>query len=220
MILVVIATLILISVLTLWAMVTYCTPSVETFFDVSAPYISVESVVRQANTGDVVLLGGDTIGERGIRWITGCPFSHVAMVIRERGEVYLWEADLGQKTRDGPRVIRLIDKLALYSGFRVGGWKQLRNDQRPSEQDVLRCVEKMKTLEFDNVMLTWFVTYVYPLYALFKSPRTVFCTELIIMTMQYLNMMSRDKIPAAFSPADFFHSRFEVVFRPIRLFRF
>jgi hypothetical protein len=37
--------------------------------------------------------------------------------ISKKNVAYIWEADLGQKTKDGPRVIKLKDKLKLYRGY-------------------------------------------------------------------------------------------------------
>jgi len=181
--------------------------------------ISLQDILTEAKTGDIIFTSGNSFGEKGIRWCTNCPFSHVAMIIREEGIQYLWEADLGQGSKRGPRVIKLVDKLHRYSGFKIGVWKKLRC-KRPLTSDVLKCVEKFKNLEFDDLLLTWFVTYFYPLYRTVKRDEHVFCSELIVMTMQELGMMGKDIVPASIIPADFLHSRVGVEFYPAKYFKF
>lgn len=166
-------------------------------------YTSLD-VLRQAQTGDLIFLSGDSLNERFIRWVTGGAYSHVGILVRELDnttgleEVYVWEADLGQKHRSGPRSILLRDKLAHYKGLRVGGWRRCVSEL--NTEDVMNVVNKYINCEMDMVMTSWIFSY-RP-----KSPGDslpkVFCSELVALTLQDLNVIPSDRRAVTFSPKD------------------
>src|SRR5690606_7754369 len=124
--------------------------------------------------GDIILLSGDTPGEKTCRWCTGTIFSHVGFLFREKHPVtgedipYVLDCDLGQKTKSGVRVLPLRDKLHRYKGFRSGAVKKLivkKDSSRPSIEDIVRVIAKYTPIEFDNNVLSWWVSGIPSLYS-------------------------------------------------------
>ena len=175
---------------------------------------SLENVLECVDNGDLIFMAGDTRGERICRWCTGSMFSHVGMLFREKNSndedvVYIWEADLGQSTKDGPRVIKLTDKLNKYKGFRYFAYRSLNiipgcSTKRPKLEDILSIINEYGTYDFDDTMMKWWVSEKFKfLLPLFKDTNKVFCSELIALTMQRLGMIDDNKIPEWYSPESF-----------------
>src|SRR5208282_263652 len=109
-------------------------------------------------------------------------------------EIYVWEADLGQRHRSGARVVLLRDKLSRYKGLRIGGWKRcLRSINL---DDAMKVVNKYITYEMDRLMMSWLTSKRH------ESDRRVFCSELIALTLQEMNLLSRKKQAVTYSPKD------------------
>lgn len=176
-------------------------------------WTSEEELFENADNGDLILMSGNTRGERTCRWCTGSMCSHVAMLFREKhpetGEdiLYVWDSDLGQKTKEGPRVLRLDDKLKRYHGYPYLIWRKLKGP-RPSTENILRVVQDYADYEFDEKILSWWTSsgFLSPLYGLVKHENKVFCSELIAATMQHeaIEMMDKSKKAAWYSPGNFF----------------
>lgn len=183
-------------------------PSIENYITDSKEieWTSYENFLEKADNGDLILLSGDSKGERTCRWAVGCVFSHVGIIFREKEDsvdkLYIWEADIGQKSKAGPRIIRLEDKLERYKGFRVAGWTPLKGS-RPSTKDILNLVPKYVHKKLDNWMLIWLL----PNWSIFngmkKDRKTVFCGELIADSLQDLGILDRTRPAANYSPRDF-----------------
>jgi hypothetical protein len=174
------------------------------------------SLLEVVGNGDLIFFCGDTPGERTCRWCTNTMFSHVGMLFKEINPeggnevIYIWESDLGQKTKDGPRLIRLDDKLKRYHGQPYFMWRKLKSNN-PSTENIMKVVEKYKSYEFDNKMLSWWVSYPFLsfIHDIVKDEQKLFCSELIALTMQseHINMLHTEndkKYPASsYSPKDF-----------------
>jgi len=180
------------------------------------PGFSDVSFLEEVGNGDLIFFCGDTPGERTCRWCTGTMFSHVGMLFKERHPesgkelIYVWESDLGQKTKDGPRVIKLVDKLEKYHGQLHFMWRKLKKNNPPTD-NIMKVVQKYKNYEFDNKMLSWWVSYPILgfLHDFVKDEKKIFCSELIALTMQseHINMLSVEKdqsyLASSYSPKEF-----------------
>jgi len=195
-------------------------PSLEAFIEKNnISLLNIQDLLDNANNGDLIFMCGDTHFERSCRWITGSVYSHVGLLFREKDPLtnddilYIFDADMGQSYREGPRVMKLYDKLKRYHGYPYIMWRKLEcNDEIgecniPSTQQILDIVKHVKDYDFDNNMLTWFVSnnnfICRTLYSLVKNHNKIFCSELIAYTLQQLNILNNDKKPSWYSPATF-----------------
>ena len=177
---------------------------------------TLEYILKNAQNGDIILTSGDTKGEKTCRWCTGSVFSHVGFLFREvhpkthEDIVYIFDCDLGQGTKDGVRVMPLRDKLHRYGGFRVGAWKKLLSQNRPTTEKILELVPKYLPLEFDDKILTWWVAKKGEqgaLYHFLKNQQKVFCSELVASILQSLHILKKDRVPAWYCPGYFHENR-------------
>ncbi len=188
----------------------------------SLNWIDVNDFFKNADNGDLIFMSGDTLGERICRWCTGSMYSHVGILFREKhpqtGEniLYIWDSDLGQKTKDGARISTLHDKFKKYHGFPYIMWKKLSSEsKRPTTESLLNVISEYLKQDFDNNMLTYWVSEAPFLHNIIKNVNTSFCAELIAMTMQHkdINMLSSvDEnenliYPSWYSPKSFENSK-------------
>ncbi len=175
-------------------------------------WLNYEDVLNEVENGDLILLAGDTRGEKLCRKFPGSIFSHLGFTFRETkretGEdaVYVWDCDIGQGYREGVRMSLLDNKIRRYKGFRIGALKKLkvRSDRkRPKTQDIVDLYQKYKDLDFDHIIATWFLADYPKLYKLAKDPKKVFCGEMVAEVLQELGVMKKDRVPAWYVPGDF-----------------
>jgi hypothetical protein len=190
-------------------------PKIETYVEKnesSLNWLSYNDILTEVENGDLILLAGDTRGEKLCRWFPGSIFSHVGLLFREKhketGEdrVYIWDCDLGQGYKDGIRLALLDNKIRRYKGFRIGALKKLKvkaGKERPTAQDILRLYEKYENLDFDHLIATWFLADYPKLYNLAKDPQKVFCGEMVAEALQGLGIVQKDRVPAWYVPGDF-----------------
>ena len=177
-------------------------------------WVSNEEFFKEAENGDLVFASGNTRGEKTCRACTGSIYSHVGLLFREKhpetGEevLYIWDSDLGQQTKEGPRVLELKNKLERYRGYPYLMWRKLKGP-RPSTEAILRVVQDYAGHEFDNKILTWWTSegVLSPFYRWAKSDDKVFCSELVALTLQHeaVGMLDSSKRAAWYSPASFTH---------------
>ena len=173
-------------------------------------WVKLDYMLKNANNGDLVFLSGNTKGEKTCKWCTNTIYSHIGVLFREihpdTGEdtLYIWDSDLGQKTKDGPRVAKFTDKIEKYKGDKYIMWRKLTG-KRPDLDEILNIISIYSHKEFDNKILTWWVSdnILSPLYRLIKDDNMVFCSELVAMTLQDLNILDKTKKPSWFSPGSF-----------------
>jgi hypothetical protein len=106
---------------------------------------SEKELLDEVENGDLLFFTGETYGEKAIRWYSGSNFSHICMVFRdnENGSSvsFVWEADVGQRYKEGPRVMRLKEKLERWKGVKICALKKMIG-KRPSTLDILKVVER------------------------------------------------------------------------------
>ncbi len=119
-------------------------PNIEKYILGKNPFPDADNVFKYADNGDIILMSGDTRGDRICKWFSNTIFSHVGILFRENhpktGEnvLYIWDCDIGQRSREGPRVMRLDNKLKYYKGFKIAGWKKLITLNFPFRTDASR----------------------------------------------------------------------------------
>jgi len=174
-------------------------------------WLEYEDVLDKVENGDLILLAGDTHGEKLCRKFPGSIFSHVGFLFRETGgetgdAVYLWDCDIGQGYKEGVRMSLLDNKIRRYKGFRIGALKKLKaisGRQRPATKDITDLYQKYKDFEFDHVIATWFLADYPKLHKLAKDPKKVFCGEMVAEILQELGIVKKDRVPAWYVPGDF-----------------
>jgi hypothetical protein len=177
-------------------------------------WLEYEDVLNKVENGDLILLAGDTHGEKLCRWFPGSIFSHVGLLFREihketgENRVYIWDCDLGQGYKEGVRMSLLDNKIRRYKGFRIGALKKLKvlpdkGETRPKTQEIVQLFQKYKDMDFDHIIATWFLADYPKLYKIAKDPCKVFCGEMVAETLQELGIMKKDRVPAWYVPGDF-----------------
>ena len=183
-------------------------------------WLEYEDILNEVENGDLILLAGDTHGEKLCRWFPGSIFSHVGLLFREKNRetgkdvVYVWDCDLGQGYKEGVRMSILDNKIRRYKGFRIGALKKLKvnldgngNRERPKAQDITDLYQRYKNLEFDHIIATWFLADYPKLYNMAKDPEKVFCGEMAAEALQELGIMKKDRFPAWYVPGDFYRPK-------------
>ncbi|ADB04178.1 peptidoglycan peptidase [Cannes 8 virus] len=145
-------------------------------------------------TGDVLLLSGKTFPERIICFLTSCEFSHCAMVVKKDGKVWLWEADIGQGKKKGPRLIEFGQKLQRYKGYRTAAIVRI-NEELPVS-DFLKAAEKHFERPMDDVMFSYF-------FGRNKKDDSVFCSELVASTLRDSGRIKSGETCKGISPSLF-----------------
>lgn len=176
-------------------------------------WCTIDTLLKDSKNGDLIFMAGDSRGEKICRWLSSSIYSHIGMIFREihpetnEDVVYIWESDLGQKTKDGPRVIKLIDKLQLYKGFNYLMWRKLESIppyMSPTTLDIMKIVDEYKNCKFDDKMLTWLSSnYINCLTTSINRNDEFFCSELVAITLKKLNILCNDISSSYYSPGIF-----------------
>jgi hypothetical protein len=181
-------------------------------FDV-LPTATKSDLLSNVDNGDILFFAGTTFGEKSIKWYHKSEWNHCCFVFRDVDETtgldtpFILESDLGQRHRDGPRVMKLEEKLKLWKGHHIGMWRKYIFADRPNKYDILKIATNYFTGDFgfDKSMYSWFFSG-NPESKIFKSlkdPKKIFCSELVASTLQDLNILDKEKIPAWYSPQHF-----------------
>jgi hypothetical protein len=178
-------------------------PNLDSFIENTdkLTFVTLDTILKEAETGDLILMSGDTRGERVCKWFSGSVYSHVGILIKEDTDIYIWESDLGQHAKDGPRIIKFTDKLKNYKGSPYLLWRPLVCQSRPTIDTIMTIVNRYKDAQFDNRMLSWFFPFKFGEY--FKDENKIFCSELVAITLQQLNILTQSSLPTTYSPQDF-----------------
>lgn len=200
--------------------------------------VSKDYIIGNAGVCDLLFLSGNTSGEKTCRWFTGSCFSHVAMLFRTldvndstKTVAYVWESDLGCRAKDGPRVIRLKDKLKRYKGYRIGGYRKLIANSvaiKPNESQLLDIITRYVDKDFDEYIMSWFVSgnnaISQAIYNTIKNEDTVFCSELVASTLRDIKILPSDRKPSWYSPASFLYNMLRYndgySYGPLKIFDF
>jgi hypothetical protein len=206
--------LLIVGIVMMYIYIQHSAPNLEKRWNIipSNKKTTLSKFLEQADNGDIILMSGDTRGERTCRWCAGTVFSHVGFLFREihpetkEDILYIWDCDIGQKSKDGVRIMPLKEKLDRYKGFKICGWRRFVGE-RPDTKKIVDLIGNYLNLDFDSKIVTWWVSRKTPdgggLYRLFKDQTKVFCSELLAMTLQDLNILHPTRIAASYSPADF-----------------
>lgn len=164
--------------------------------------------LKKFDTGDLIFFSGNNPIEIAIKFFTGCNMTHVGLIIKENDILYVWESDIGQKHREGPRIITLDDKLKYWHGFHNIAWKKYIPEdsvtgisKRPSANQVLRIVDKYVNLPFNDNLYEWF----FNLNSNKNNiPESLFCSSLVAITLIELGILNKKMHPITWwSPAQF-----------------
>lgn len=207
-------------IISLWyGAVHFFTPKIEKL-GFSSPPPNITDILPKFRNGDILLLSGNTFGEKVIKFWHRSYFNHIAMIFRDalgapdtkpENITFLWESDLGQNTRNGPRIIKLMDKLSKWRGSRIGMYrKYIPTDliTRPSERAIVSHADTYfdSGTEMDISMMSWFLSD-YPDSWLFRKLKgaapKVYCSELVAETLQKFGFMNKTKHPSWFTPEIF-----------------
>lgn len=211
----------------------YLAPSLERSIAkglIGKPTMTKEDLLNSVNNGDLIFLAGETQGERTIRFFHNSYYSHMFLVFRDsppdgvpdtpENTVFVWEADVGQGYKDGPRIMRLSEKLDRWKGMKIGMFKRYIppdafGADRPTTKDILDIAQSYlsENMDMDMVMASWFFSR-WPdgfLFKLFKNQKKVFCSELVVDTLQKLGIMSKERHPSWYSPEDFVRGKVPIV---------
>lgn len=163
---------------------------------------SLSDVLAYAQTGDLIFLSGKTFGEKCIKWALDSDFSHLALVVRTDDNLYLYEADIGQRWRTGVRLIDFKKKLERYKGWKVGVWQRLYGN--PIDVQILqKSIESNISKKIDTNTFTYWTSRFPSIAKALKKDDTVYCTELVASTLQDVGVMKKDKTPYSFDPEMF-----------------
>lgn len=170
-----------------------------------------EKFYEKAENGDILLLTGDTSGEKTCKWFSGSPFSHVGILFWDKAtpkdknkELFILDCDLGQGERQGVRRMKVKDKLSKYKGRNIAVLKKLEVESRPSTEEINKVYEKYKSIKFDNLIMTWWFAEWNWIYYIWKSETRMFCSELVGSVYQDLGLVKKDRYPAWYCPGDFY----------------
>jgi len=158
--------------------------------------IRVKSLVddRSVKTGDLLFFRGLSWVEKTIQSYTKCRYNHVAMVVVDRGSRFLWEADVGENYRQGPRLIPLELKLSKWRGTNEVALRPII-EELPIGQ-VLDIAKGKLDKAFDKSMLRWLLEW-WP-----REEECYFCSELIAETLVGVGLLEKGKRTSSYSPKD------------------
>lgn len=178
---------------------------------------NVEDILNNSKNGDLLFLSGSTHGEKAIRWYHSSQWSHCSFIFRDVDEntgkdiAYIFESDLGQGSKDGPRVMRLKDKLDRWKGENIIAWKKYNGDIKTYDILKIATFYHINNYDFDNKMYSWFFSS-NPnsfFYKYVKDEKKVFCSELVADVLQKLGIISKDHTPSWYTPKDIFEYPFK-----------
>ena len=166
-------------------------------YDDTSHLPSFRDIRDQVSTGDLILLSGNTYGEKMIRWGTGSPWNHVGMVVTKQDDrhrsVWLWECDIGQGFKSGVRLVPLALKLTKWKhGKRIGAWIKLNTVynlsyselKTPSEFLERKSLKPFMESENGKKIETRFYSYLLSHITDTSNDQSYYCSELMVKMYQ------------------------------------
>lgn len=144
--------------------------------------------------GDLLFFRGLSWSEKTIQTYTLCRYNHVAMVVIDQGSRYLWEADVGEAYRQGPRLVPLETKLAKWGGTKEVAIRRI--DKEVDKRQILDFARGRLDTAFDRSMLRWLFAW-WP-----RKEECYFCSELIAETLITLGILDPRRRASSYSPRD------------------
>lgn len=156
-----------------------------------------EEILKKFQTGDMIFLSGNTFGDKVLRTFGRCAFSHVGLIVKENGRLYVWEADVGGDYKSGARLLpfeNVMGRKKYYNGtFTTIGIRRIRSPVNDST--ILSIINTHRELLFDNTFRDWIFSS-----EMFKDKNKVFCSELVHLTLQKLNVIRSTEKSFRISP--------------------
>lgn len=145
-------------------------------------------------TGDLLFFRGLSWIEKTIQAYTRCRYNHVSMVVEELGRYFLWEADVGEGYRKGPRMIPLELKLQRWRGTSEIAYRPIKKEL--VLDSLLKVANRKVSGEFDKSMMKWLTDW-WP-----REGEKYFCSELVVATLQALGLLGTQRRASSYSPKD------------------
>jgi len=162
------------------------------------------------SNGDLLFLSGITGGEKSCRWLSGSPFSHVAIVFVEDQIPYVLECDIGSHHTDGIRILTLQKKLARKEQHRIIGYRKLQYLLHRPEIEPLKFIdvyEKYHDLyKFDTNMTKWLSSSKKPKESYHTIRKKMFCSEFVCFALETLGICTFDSAYYTYAPKDLVNS--------------
>lgn len=158
--------------------------------------LSSESVQQNCKTLDLIFLSGKTPGEGWIRLLSGSVFSHVAIVIRDVDEPYLWESDYGQGSRIGTRSIPFRLKIERWKGCKIGAWMKYKGDNTLTVEQIYRVIKDKFDVKFDDLFASYLIGI--------KRDGDMFCSETVMQLLTDVGVTTPNVVPYWYAPRHFF----------------
>lgn len=167
----------------------------------------IDTLLSTCKNGDLLFFSGNTFGEKSIKLYSRSYVSHVCIIFLDKDIFsekiipYVWESDLGCNYKDGPRVMRLVDKLSRTKCERVCIWKKYLGPSIYTTA-ILNVIPKYVDMDIDIHMLYWLFSSCPNSFAykMFKKDDMIFCSELVASTLIDLDILETKNIPSWFSP--------------------
>lgn len=192
----------LILALLLW--VYFFPPDIRNLYENTGKLPSFREIKHDFSTGDIILMSGNTYGEKIVRWGTGCPWNHVGIVVVKPGNMdtlWLWECDIGQGFVPGVRLVPLPLKLSKFrNGLRIGAWIKLSTPHRITYEKLKPFLKKEMGKEIEMTYYSYLLSGITDQ----NNSAKYYCSELAAKTYQNLGLMPRDANIRALSPKNFF----------------
>lgn len=178
--------------------------------------LSYEEIAGRMRTGDVLLFHGSSRESRAIEKITGSRYSHVAMVIRPdvKKEPWIWQAgpsplvkDPKTRTKHGGAQLGLmrdaLDFMENPAYDDTGYWRRMMV-RRPAsfETSAIEAVAEFEGRPFPS-MMKMIENWVEGQMHIVSPEKTLFCAELVAITMMRMGLLPLSPPANKYSPASF-----------------
>lgn len=176
---------------------------------------SYKEILNTVKNGDLIFWGGDSFTEKVVRFYHRSFYNHISFVLVDdeganddtrENTVFVWEADVGQRYRKGPRLLRLSEKLERWKGQPIAMLRRWQGRELAKEEIHSIVDEYLKKgTGMDMSMLCWAFSN-YPnsfIFKYLKGDNVVFCSELVADTLQKLGTIEKEHHPAWYTPAWF-----------------
>jgi hypothetical protein len=194
----------------------FLSPNLESFTKDELSNIPTFDTLKDSiQTGDLIFTSGKTYPERIISGFTNSYFTHVGILVKENDIIYIWDSDIGQGVKMGPRFMLLEDKLKRYKGFKIGVVAKTPYSGNIKEDDIMKIVHKYIDKGMDNKMYSYFIDSL-------KDEDKLFCSELVIKTYQDLDLIDRIKYPInskKYTPGDILDGKI-INIKELKYFKF
>lgn len=164
----------------------------------------LKEVIPLLRTGDILLFSNPRFAQRSLRAVIGSDFDHSALVVREGERISLWESDIGQGWKEGPRLIPLEKKMDRYRSYPFFLWIPYRGKKIDKSLLTKHFVEYAgKELQGTRSLFRHLLSKYVPLLSRLVATQKegVFCSELTYQALMDVGVAKKD-LSAKFTPED------------------